>query len=510
MTKPRLSLYFIIDPIVVLPSSILGQVVNSINYRDNLLTDGMLTCSYQKIPDIFDGIQRYLRERGIVREDCLALECENSLPSALMLLYLLEGGYSFLLLPKVVCGAQVRQPPLPQFCRYRVVAERLTGDGSAIDLRYPEQFLSVVENEGGSGALLRASHASPKLYLQTSGSTGNPKIAVHSHAKLIGNALNCVNRLGLESDDRIAIPVPITHMYGLGAAFLPGVAVGASIDLQKGANLLRYLQREKEFVPNITFMTPAFCETLLKARKSPRTYKLTVVAGDRLKEDTFTLYQSRMGCLVKLYGSTEMGAIAASSPEEPREVRSQTVGKPMSGVKMRVRENQEESLEGMDGVGELWCQHEYGFEGYIDNNGNPILQDTQDDWFRTKDLGRIWTDGHLEVLGRYDHSVNRDGLLVFFSDVERAIESIEGIESVVVVSKGESQRGKGIVAYCVLAQATGMTEADIRSACFERLPRRAVPDRIWIVKSLPTLPNGKVDRQKLIGMEDEVNSSKSI
>jgi acyl-coenzyme A synthetase/AMP-(fatty) acid ligase len=427
-----------------------------------------------------------------------------------VLLYLLEGGYSFLLLDKVVCDAQDKKSTLPRFCRHRVVVEGLVGDRSGIDLRYPEEFLSVVENEGWIGDRHRASHTSPKLYLQTSGSTGNPKMAAHSYAKLMGNALNCVHRLGLEGGDRIAIPVPITHMYGLGAAFLPGVAMGASIDLQKGANLLRYLQREKEFVPNVSFMTPAFCETLLKARKSPRTYKLTVVAGDRLKEDTFTLYQSRFGCLVKLYGSTEMGAIAAASPHEPSQVRSQTVGKPMSGVQMLLEEGTGESVAEMEGVGELWCQHEYGFEGYVDDRGNPVFQDTQDDWFRTKDLGRIWADGHLEVLGRCDHSVNRDGLLVLFSDVEKAIESIEGIESVVVISKGESQRGKGIVAYCVLTQAAEMTEVDIRSACFEKLPRRTVPDQIWIVKSLPTLPNGKVDRPKLIGMEDEVNSSKSI
>jgi acyl-CoA synthetase (AMP-forming)/AMP-acid ligase II len=76
-------------------------------------------------------------------------------------------------------------------------------------------------------------NASPKIYLQTSESTGNPKMATHLHTKLMGNAFNCVERLGLTSEDRIAIPVPIFHMYGLAAAFLPGVVVGASIDLQK-------------------------------------------------------------------------------------------------------------------------------------------------------------------------------------------------------------------------------------------------------------------------------------
>jgi acyl-CoA synthetase (AMP-forming)/AMP-acid ligase II len=56
-------------------------------------------------------------------------------------------------------------------------------------------------------------------------------MAAHLHTKLMGNAFNCVERLGLTSEDRIAIPVPIFHMYGLAAAFLPRVVVGTSIDL---------------------------------------------------------------------------------------------------------------------------------------------------------------------------------------------------------------------------------------------------------------------------------------
>jgi hypothetical protein len=51
----------------------------------------------------------------------------------------------------------------------------------------------------------------------------------------------------------MTIPVPIFHMYGLGAAFLPGILAGASIDFQANSNLLKYLQREKDFNPNIAW-----------------------------------------------------------------------------------------------------------------------------------------------------------------------------------------------------------------------------------------------------------------
>ncbi|GAA6621095.1 class I adenylate-forming enzyme family protein [Scytonema sp. NUACC26] len=472
--------------------------------KENVITDGQFILHYPDIFKIFECLQKFFPEQLISESAAVALECENSIPSIIVLLYLLEKGYSFLLLPKEVKTSQQldSQQPIPRFCRYRLRAESLTEEGKAVSLEDPNSFLQILKNEEWIDCDRGKNYAGKKLYMRTSGSTGTPKIAVHSHANVLSNSLNCVERLSLKGDDRVAIPVPIYHMYGLGAAFLPSVAVGASIDIQKGANLLRYLQREKEFNPNIAFMTPIFCETLLKGRKSSRAYKLTVAAGDRIREDTFGKYESHFGCLVKLYGSTEMGVIAAANPEDSLEVRLQKVGLPMSGVQMRVEENQAETN---DTIGELWCHHKYGFDGYVDADGMPKHenQDSQDRWFRTKDLGRIGLDGYIEVLGRCDRSVNRDGLLTIFSDVEKAIETIEGIESVVVESHGESQRGKGLIAYCVLAKGTNISEADIRASCFNILPKRAIPDYVLIVNSLPMLPNGKVDRQKLIAMTDK-------
>ncbi|MFM6022777.1 MAG: class I adenylate-forming enzyme family protein, partial [Dolichospermum sp.] len=364
--------------------------------------------------------------------DCLALECENSVPSALILLYLLEKGHSFLLLP------QTNQPTsIPSFCRYQIIPNSL---GKIDYLKKFDRWLKITKNEeyqpikGGE----------KKLYIRTSGSTGNPKIVVHSHEQVLKNALNCLERLTLSPNDRIAIPVPLYHLYGLGAAFLPSVAVGATIDLQKSANLLRYLEREKDFNPNVAFMTPSFCETLIKGRKSARDYKLTVIAGDRIKEDTFTKYERNFGRLLTLYGSTEMGVIAAASPKDQSDVRCQTVGLPMSGVKIRIKTQSIDSQE--QGVGEIYCQHPAGFDGYVDTAGQPIVEQVnQDGYVAMKDLGKLRTNGYLEVWGRCDRSVNRDGILVLFSDIEKSMKKIPGIENVVVESWGENQRGKGLV-----------------------------------------------------------------
>ena len=109
------------------------------------------------------------------------------------------------------------------------------------------------------------------------------------------------------ASDRVAIPVPIAHMYGFGAAFVPAVLAGASIDLQPNANVLRYLAREPDFDPTVAYLAPSFGDALVRVRKAPRPYRLTIMAGDRLTGELFDGYEALHGRLVNLYGSTELG-----------------------------------------------------------------------------------------------------------------------------------------------------------------------------------------------------------
>ncbi len=455
---------------------------------DGVLTDGQLQIDYQEINDLFSELENYLLAYSIRPQDGIVFECENSLPSALVLLFLLEKGYHFLL-----SKPENRDKPIPDFCRYQF---QIQSDSLEVN-----QYLTIIPNN--SHSVMISEHETAKLYLRTSGSTGEPKIIAHSHQNLQHNMRLCIERLGFTADHRFALTVPISHLFGLGVGFLPAIAVGASIDLQKSANILRFLQREKEFNPNIALMTPIFCETLLKGRKSARPYQLTVTAGDRLRSGVFERYEALFGSLVQVYGSTEMGAIAVGNPNDDSLLRSQKIGLPMPDVEIRVDPNTAELIDNQIDSGELWCRRRYGFENCIDIHGQKVHLDQEDKqgWFGTRDLGRISDQGYVEVLGRCDHSLKRDGLLVLFSEVESVLQAIEGIEAVAVVAKGESLRGKGLWAYCVINDNHPLTETEIRSLCFASLPRRAVPDKICLLPTLPLLANGKIDRQQLLRLD---------
>jgi acyl-coenzyme A synthetase/AMP-(fatty) acid ligase len=455
---------------ILLESEFLSTVVSN-----NILTDSKKICSYRDIPLFFQIIKERLVENNITITDCLALTIDNSLDSILLLLYLLKHKYNFLLLPWQLEHPSQNNELLPSFCRYQIKLENDRSQFALTKIVNPNWHQQNLKNKD------------PIFYLFTSGSTGKPKLVAYIHHKLINNAQNCCQKLNLTNRDRIAITVPIFHMYGLAAAFIPAILVGASIDLQANANVIKYLDRERDFNPNIAFTIPSFCQMLLKVRRGTREYKFTVVAGDRLPPEILKIYEAKFGTVIPLYGTTEMGAIAAASDRDSLETRISSVGKPLEGVKVKIENN----LAG----GEIYCQHPWSFEGYADDRGN--LFGREGEWFCTKDWGEIQADGYLKIFGRSDRSVNRDGVLVFFSDIERALASVPGIASVVVESKGENARGKAIVAYCILNPDSKLTERDILQACGTRLLKRAIPERIFIISTFPLLPNGKIDRVKL-------------
>ena len=464
-----------------------------------VLSDGRLQVAWAAIDEPIAAIEAFLIERGIVREDPVVLECVNSVPGALTLLALLLRGSTLVLLPAP--GPAAPAQPLPTFLRHciRVRSSLAEDPGDTALLRSPATFLDIREVDGHrplpDGSPLRLG----RLLLRTSGSLDSPKLVVHSHSSLLGNARNAVKRLDLEGTDRVLVPVPLAHMYGLGAAFLPALSVGASVDLLEGANLIRYIERERSFRPTVAFLTPNLCATLLRPRAAPEHYRHVVVAGDKLNPEAFGKAEALFRRVVNLYGSTEMGVICAADAREVEGPRATTVGRALPGVGLRISPQPGAENRGSDVVGELLCAHPHGFEGYVDNHGCTVPGGAglEPGWYATRDLACVHPDGLVEVLGRSDHAVKRDGRLVMLVEVERALERLPGVERAAAVVAGETMRGRRIVSFCSPREGVRFEPGYLRRTCQETLPAHAVPDEIHVLPALPLLPSGKLDRRAL-------------
>jgi acyl-coenzyme A synthetase/AMP-(fatty) acid ligase len=483
-------------------SSLAGPLSDALAVETGAISDAAFRLSFRKILAAAATVGAGFDQAGIATSDCVAFHCDNCVPSAVVLLALLLRGQSFVLLrgPEASATRGDQATSRQTFCRYRLqVREPDVAACTADTMQIPilDRSLVISENDSWDPAI----PAGPAfVFLPTSGSTGRAKLVRHKQEFMLPAARNCAERLGLTPDDRVAIPVPIAHMYGLGAAFLPSLLTGARIDLQSGTNALRYFARERQFDPTVVFLTPGAGDSLVRVRKTSRTYRLTVMAGDRLTPDVFDRYEQSCGPLVNLYGSTELGATAVGRPTDPRELRRAFVGPLLPGVSARPAVAPDPGDERPDGAGPLQFRHAFGFDGYIDVCGHAIAEPdgtlASGDCFRSSDVGRL-VGGYLELYGRGDDLVKRDGLLVACADVADAIRRIEGIREVAVLTGDEARRGRALTAFCVAEAAGQWNPATLRQACFDVLPTRAVPDEIRLIAEMPLLPSGKIDRQEL-------------
>ncbi len=128
-------------------ATLLEQTAKSSTSQNNILTDGQFTVPYAALPGLLAMFADYFVHQGSGRNGCLAVECPNSVPGALTLLYLLQQELSFVLLPPSEQEEQASEwKPIPRFCHYRLVVKRASAETAAEWGHRPEHFLLLEAN----------------------------------------------------------------------------------------------------------------------------------------------------------------------------------------------------------------------------------------------------------------------------------------------------------------------------------------------------------------------------
>ncbi len=456
------------------------------------IADGSSVARYANFQGLFLSLDAVFSKARVSSDETLALYVDNSSEAAIILLYLTISGLSFIILRKA-CDTEP-DLPYPEFCSRAIkIAPADTQDASISGLC---DRIKITSGRDQDQAAIRGSGQACFTYLKTSGSLGSPKYVKFVSDVFVKNSMLSLGRTGISSKDRVIIPVPIHHMYGLGAGLLPAIMAGASIRLVENANVVSFLEAEREFYPTVAFLTPGLCKMLSGRVCEGNSYRYAVSAGDKISKEMALSLEGRFSKVLSLYGSTEMGVIATSMPEHT-DAKGRITLCPLPGVEIKIENEFGGQLA--EGTGAIKCRHPYGFAGYTDDSALPIVDSTTDQngWFVTGDMGTQFSQNEFEVVGRQGHSVNRDGRLVFLAEIEEAMRKIPSLEQVAVVTGNESPRGRALIAFCVVAPDSEATPAELRRACKHELPAFAVPDELVMVSSIPLLSGGKIDRLSL-------------
>ena len=330
----------------------------------------------------------------------------------------------------------------------------------------------------------------------TSGSTGQAKGVLLTHANLVCNAEGVIARTGLTPADRLLHVMPLHHTNGINNQLVAPFLAGATVVL---AEKFRAEAIEAQIAEHgITYMTgvPTMYSRILphlgeRSRRASLRFlrcgsaPITVALHEQI-EAAFGVP------LVVSYGLSEATCTSTMNPPQARRVG--TVGTVLAGQQVRLFQpgTNEESPAGAEG--EIRIAGPCLMAGYI---GPGAEQPIRDGWLGTGDLGRFDADGYLSITGRIKDVIIRGGENLSPQLIEGVLVQHPAVRACCVVGGPHADLGEVPVAFVTLREGGLASDEELKALVGERLPRIYVPAEIRIVDALPENSVGKVDRKAL-------------
>lgn len=335
------------------------------------------------------------------------------------------------------------------------------------------------------------------LMLQSSGTTGQPKIVYRPASAIDAVARNVAESVGLRRDDRVFAAAPICHAYGIENGFLAPLWAGAAVHLCDGLDVpvaLAQFAGPATIFPGVPFMFEVL------ARQQPGngeqaacSLRLAYSAGGSLPPEAAQGFANRFGVGVgQLYGASELGSVTYRGPcENPR-----SVGQPMRGVQVRILDPDAEPPYASDrppgDEGLVAVAAPSMMETYVGEQPSLI-----DGCFVTGDLGRVNDHGELEITGRLKHLIDVGGMKVNPAEVEAVLRQYPAIADCIVLPMPLTPTVSRLRAVVVAADGVTLHPEEVRRFARTLLPTHKVPRLVEVRASLPRSPSGKVMRSQL-------------
>ncbi|MDA0770374.1 MAG: acyl--CoA ligase [Chloroflexi bacterium] len=333
------------------------------------------------------------------------------------------------------------------------------------------------------------------LFLHTSGTTSRPKGVPLTHGNLVASLKNIAGTYKLTPDDVAMVVMPLFHVHGLIGVALSTLSTGGSIVVPPRFSAGRFWGDQKATGATWYSAVPTIHQILLARADedgAPReSFRLIRSCSAALAPSVFDELEARFGApVLEAYGMTEASHQMSSNLLPPGKRQANTVGQG-TGVKIGIMDEAGNLLPTGERA-EIVIQGPNVTHGY-NNNPDANAEAFTNGWFRTGDQGFLGESGVLSLTGRLKELINRAGEKISPLEVDAALLRHPGVAEAVCFGVPDVKYGEAVQAAVVLS-GEGSEDA-IRAYCRDHLADFKVPDRVYIVDSLPRTATGKIQRR---------------
>ena len=346
----------------------------------------------------------------------------------------------------------------------------------------------------------------------TSGTTGMPKGATLSHYNIINNARYTTSRMNFTENDRLAIPVPLYHCFGMVMGVLGVISKGAAMVFPSEAfdakQTLEAISNERcTAVYGVPTMFVAMLEELEKSPRDISCLRTGVMAGAPCPVETMQRVNTEMNMkeVTICYGMTETSPVSFQSyVDDSIEKRCETVGRIHPHLEAKIID-QEGQIVPVGTQGEI-CTRGYSvMKGYWGDD-RKTADSIVDGWMHTGDLAVFDDEGFCSIVGRVKDMIIRGGENIYPREIEEFLIRHPKVSDIQVFGIPDHKFGEEICAWAIAKPNTDLGEEELRQYCQGQIAHFKIPKHFRIVDEIPMTISGKpqkfVMRDKMIKMLD--------
>ena len=351
----------------------------------------------------------------------------------------------------------------------------------------------------------------------TSGTTGSPKGATLSHFNIVNNARYCAKAMALGADDKLCIPVPLYHCFGMVLGVLCAAASGATMvfpgeGFDPGETLRAVAKHRCTALHGVPTMFGAMLEHPDFERHDLSSLRTGIMAGAPCPIETMRKVIARMHMrqVTIAYGMTETSPISfQSSLDDPLERRVSTVGRIQPHLEVKIVDPAGRIVP-VGTAGEL-CTRGYAvMRGYWKDDARTAESIDAAGWMHSGDLATIDAEGYANIVGRVKDMLIRGGENVYPREIEEYLLRHPGIQDAQVFGVPDPKYGEEVCAWLVARRGHVLTEDAVRDFCKGQIAHYKVPRYVRIVTEFPLTATGKAQKFEMrkamlaeLGVRDE-------